>query len=148
MALENLRKCPGGYKRDDVVAYIESLVKKYEKALEAAHQEKEDVRREMEAMTKENATLFKRLQEMEAERDSVSRAVISAQKEAEQIREAARAEGAEYLAQKAKEAEETEEEMRRLRREIRTMRLSAAAAIRKYEASLAELTKGMEDEEE
>lgn len=148
MEIGNLRKCPGGYKRDDVIAYIEGLVQKYEEAIKSAQTENENARREMEAMTKENAELYKRIRVMEEERETVSRAVISAQKEADDIRAAARLEGEAIIAEKQEEAAKAEEEMHRLRRDIRTMRLSAAAAIRKYETALAALSADAEDDEE
>ncbi len=144
-----LRKTMGGYKREDVTAYIASLVKKYEEQLLKAGEETVAARAEAAAAEKENAKLFEKLQNLEAERDSVSRAVISAQREAEKILEEAREKGEALVAEKEEAVTRMEKKLSALRTEIRSLRLSAAAALRKYEATLGELVPpSQEDDEE
>lgn len=143
-----LRKTMGGYKREDVTEYIDSLVQKYEKQLSFAREETEAAKREAEAAMQENASLFKKLSTLTEERDSVSRAVIAAQKEADAILENARLEGEALLNAKKEEVRFEEEKLQALRNEIRTMRLSASASLRKYEAALGEISMLSDDEEE
>ncbi len=142
-----LRKTMGGYKREDVVLYIESLVKKYEDLLEEEKEETRAARAEAEAAMQENAVLSQKLRALEAERDSVSRAVISAQREADKILADAEEKGAALVQEKEQEAIRTEERIAALRSEIHTLRLSATAALRRYEKSLTELVpEGAEEE--
>ena len=143
-----LRKTVGGYKRDDVIRYIESLVQKYESQLSAAREEVEEAKRESEAALLENASLFQKLSTLTEERDSVSRAVIAAQKEADGILEKARAEGEKLLEEKQAEVRREEEKLMAIRNEIRTMRLSASASLRKYEAALGEISAASDDEDD
>lgn len=146
-----LRKTVGGYKREDVIRYIDSLVQKYESQLSFAREETEAAKRESEAALKENASLFKKLSTLTEERDSVSRAVIAAQREADDILEQAREGAKKLMEEKKAEVRREEERLTALRNEIRTLRLSAAAALRKYEAALGEISVASdveEDEEE
>lgn len=143
-----LRKTMGGYKREDVIEYIDSLVQKYENQISFAREETEAAKREAEAAMQENASLFKKLSTLNEERDSVSRAVIAAQKEADAILEKARLEGEALLNAKKEEVRLEEEKLRALRNEIRTMRLSASASLRKYEAALGEISTFSDEEEE
>ena len=142
-----LRKTMGGYRREDVINYIDALVKKYEDQLADEREEAEAARAEAAAAAKENAKLFEKLSALEAERDSVSRAVISAQKEAEKILEEAKEKGAAILREKEQEAARVEDEMQTMRRDIHTMRLSAQAALRRYETKLGSIAGDVLDEE-
>ncbi len=143
-----LRKTVGGYKREDVIQYIDSLVQKYESQLSFAREETEAAKRESEAALKENASLFKKLSTLTEERDSVSRAVIAAQREADDILEKAREEGEKLLEEKKADVRREEERLAVLRNEIRTLRLSAAAALRKYETALGEISSSADAEED
>jgi len=143
-----LRKTMGGYKREDVTRYVDALVKKYEALLHAEKEETAAARAETEAAIKENATLFEKLSALEAERDSVSRAVISAEREAEKILADAKEKGEALLREKEQEVVRVEGQLAALRAEIHTLRLSAAAALRKYENSLADIVPNMDEDEE
>ncbi|MBE7063384.1 MAG: hypothetical protein E7390_06340 [Ruminococcaceae bacterium] len=143
-----LRKTMGGYKREDVAAYIDTLIKKYEAQLSLEQEATKAARAEADAAVKENAKLFEKLSALEAERDSVSRAVISAQREADSILEEARARGEALLREKEQEAIRMESKMSVLKSEIHTMRLQAAAALRKYEGALSELIPQEDEDEE
>ena len=145
-----LRKTMGGYKREDVLQYIDSLVQKYENQLSLAREETEAAKRESEAAMQENASLFQKLNTLTEERDSVSRAVIAAQKEADGILEKARRDGEALMEAKKAEVREEEEKLQALKREIHSMRLSAAASLRKFEAALGEIPvfSDADDEEE
>lgn len=143
-----LRKTMGGYKREDVTLYIDSLVKKYEELLLAEKEETRAARAEAEAAAKENAALFEKLSALEAERDSVSRAVISAQREADKILADAKCKGDALVLEKEQEVLRVEGQLAALRAEIHTLRLSAAAALRKYENSLADIVPNVDEDEE
>ncbi len=145
-----LRKTMGGYKREDVSAYIDELVKKYEGLLEAERAETAAARAEADAAAAENAKLFEKLTTLEAERDSVSRAVIAAQREADIILEDAKVKADGILREKEQEAMRVEGQLSTLRSEIHSLRLSAAAALRRYESALGEITPAsdMDDDEE
>ncbi|MBE7024681.1 MAG: hypothetical protein E7408_01330 [Ruminococcaceae bacterium] len=142
-----LRKTMGGYKREDVASYIDAMVKRYEDMLVQEQEATKAAKAEAAAAVQENAKLFARVSEMESERDSVSRAVIAAQREADALLEAAREKGKEIVLEKEKEAVQLEEQMTALRNEIRTLRLQAAAALRRYEATLTTLVPDGDDEE-
>lgn len=131
-----LRKTMGGYKRDDVKAYIEALVKKYEDLLTEAREALEAAKAESDAAAKENARLFEKVRALEEERDSVSRAVISAQREAEKILSDAREKGDAIIAEKEAEAKKVSEKADKIREDIRNLRVGAAAALRNYEGAL------------
>lgn len=144
-----LRKTVGGYKRDDVKAYIEALVKKYEDLLTESAEALEAAKAESAAAAKENAKLFEKVQKLEEERDSVSRAVISAQREAEKILSEAKEKGEAIVSEKEAEAKIVSQRADRIREDIRTLRLGAAAALRQYEGALgAMLADDAIDEEE
>lgn len=138
----------GGYKREDVTEYVDSLVKKYEDLLDAAKKDAEEAKAEAEAAAKENAKLFEKLHTLESERDSVSRAVISAQREADKILQDAKAEADALLREKQLEISRMDSELFSVRSEIHSLRLSAAAALRRYESSLADIVPDAEEEEE
>ncbi len=142
-----LRKTMGGYKRKDVTAYIEALTKKYEAQLREARESFLSARAETEAALSENAKLFEKITAFEAERDSVSRAVIAAQKEADAILEEAKSKADELLLEKERELTETEARRLAVEADIHTLRLSAAAALRKYEGALGTLDKNGPDGE-
>ncbi len=131
-----LRKTMGGYKRDDVKAYIEALVKKYEDLLSEAQENLEAAKAELDAACAENAGLFEKVRAFEEERDSVSRAVISAQREAEKILAEAREKGEALVSEKEAEAREVSEKAEKIREDIRNLRVGAAAALRNYEGAL------------
>ena len=143
-----LRKTIGGYKRKDVTAYLESLVKKYEDLLEQERAETKAAKAEAEAAIRENAGLFEKVTALEAERDSVSRAVISAQREAEKILEEARQKGEAMILEKEQEVLKMEGNLVNLQAEIHSLRLSAAASLRKFEGTLASLVPNLSDAEE
>ena len=138
----------GGYKREDVAAYIDSIVKKYEDLLAVANEDITAAKAEAEAAAKENAKLFDRVHTLESERDSVSRAVISAQREADKILQEAKAEADALMREKKAEISRMDSELFSVRSEIHSLRLSAAAALRKYENSLADIVPNAEDDEE
>ncbi len=142
-----LRKTMGGYKREDVTAYIDALVKKYEEMLAREQEATKAARAEAEAAVKENAKLFEQISALEAERDSVSRAVIAAQREADTILADAKTKGEDIVRDKEQEAVRIEGQMAALKSEIHTMRLQAAAALRRYEGALSALVPEEEDEE-
>ncbi len=141
-----LRKTMGGYKRADVAAYIESLTKKYEAQLLEVRESFLAARAEAEAAISENAKLFEKITQLEAERDSVSRAVISAQREADKILAEAKEKADALLLEKELELTKANASIARVYADIHTLRLSAAAALRKYESALSALDK--EDAEE
>lgn len=143
-----LRKTMGGYKREDVTAYIDALVKKYEEQLSREQEATKAARADADAAVQENAKLFEKLSALEAERESVSRAVISAQREADALLEDARAKGEAIIREKEQEAVRLEGKMAALKSEIHTMRLQAAAALRKYEGALADLAPEEDEDEE
>lgn len=143
-----LRKTMGGYKREDVLAYVGELVKKYEGLLETERAETKAARAEADAAAAENAKLFEKITALEAERDSVSRAVIAAQREADVILADAKTKADGILREKEQEAMRVEGQMMSLKGEIRTLRLSAAAALRKYESALSEISDTCDEDEE
>ncbi len=143
-----LRKSMGGYKREDVTAYIDALVKKYEGLLQTAQEDTKAAKAEADAAAKENAKLFEKISGLEAERDSVSRAVISAQREADKILAEAKEKGDAMIREKEQEVVRMEGNLAALRAEIHSLRLSAAAALRRYENSLADIVPNVDDEDE
>lgn len=142
-----LRKTMGGYKREDVTQYIDSLVQKYENQLSSEREETEAMKRELEAALKENATLFQKVSALTEERDSVSRAVIAAQREADEILQNAHREAEKLMEEKRVELCREEEKLMVLRNEIRSLRLSASASLRKYEAALEEISAASDEDE-
>lgn len=142
-----LRKTMGGYKRADVTAYVEALTKKYEAQLMEARETFLAARADADAAIAENAKLFEKIASLEAERDSVSRAVISAQREADKILEEARQKAEALLLEKELELTKANAEIARVYADIHTLRLSAAAALRKYESALSALDKEAAEEE-
>ena len=143
-----LRKTLGGYKREDVSQYIDALVKKYEALLSAEQAETASAKAEVKAALSENASLFEKVTALEGERDSVSRAVIAAQKEADAILAQAREKGEALVLEKEQEVVRMEGQLAALRSEIHSLRLSATAALRKYEGALRELVADADDAEE
>ena len=143
-----LRKTLGGYKRDDVIQYIDALVKKYEARLLEEQKETASAKAQVKAALSENASLFEKVTALEGERDSVSRAVIAAQKEADATLAQAREKGDALILEKEQEVVRMEGKLAALQSEIHSLRLSAAAALRKYEGTLRELVPNGEDAEE
>lgn len=139
---KKIRKALFGYKKKDVTEYIDSLVSDYEKVIEEQKNEIADMKRQNQTLIAENSESFKKLEELQKERDYVSKAVISAELRAKKVMEDTEKEMATLKANKAAEIALAEEELKKLKESINSLKLSAVATLKKYEAQMDELIDG------
>ena len=139
---KKLRKALFGYSKKDVTEYISSIVNDYEKVIEEQQTEISDIKRQNQTLISENAESFKKLEELLKEREYVSKAVISAELRAKKVMEDTEKEMATLKANKAAEIALAEEELRKLKDNINSLKLSAVATLKKYEAQMNELVDG------
>lgn len=130
-----------GYSKKSVLSYIDEIVSDYEKQASELREENSEFKKQNQTLMNENAAHFKKLEEYEAERESVSGAIISAQLRAKKMIEEAEQEMAELKANKAAEIALADEELKKLKDEIANLKLSAIATLHKYEAQMDDLIK-------
>ncbi len=130
-----------GYSKKSVLSYIDEIVSDYEKQANELREENSEVKKQNQTLMNENASHFKKIEEYEAERESVSGAIISAQLRAKKMLEEADQEMAELKANKAAEIALADEELKKLKDEIANLKLSAIATLHKYEAQMDDLIK-------
>lgn len=128
-----------GYKKKDVMQYIENLTAEYENKLAEKEEDIKEVKRQNQTLAAENADLFRKVKEYEAEREHISNAVISAEIRAAKVLEEAKKEADNLLAQKNLELQNTQAEIDELKAQITSLKLAAVATVRKYEAQFEKL---------
>lgn len=141
---KKIRKALFGYKKKDVTEYIDRIVSDYEKVIEEQKAEISDIKRQNQTLIAENAESFKKLEELQKEREYVSKAVISAELRAKKVMEDTEKEMATLKANKAAEIALADEELKKLKENINSLKLSAVATLKKYEAQMNELVDGDE----
>ena len=139
---KKLRKALFGYRKKDVTEYIDSIVTEYEKVIEEQKAEITDIKRQNQTLLSENADSFKKLEELQKEREYVSKAVISAELRAKKVMEDTEKEMATLKANKAAEIALAEEELKKLKDSINSLKFSAVETLKKYEAQMNDLVNG------
>ena len=142
MDKKRLRKALFGYRKKDVTEYIDSIVSDFEKVIEEQKNEIAEIKRQNQTLMAENSESFKKIEEMQKERDYISKAVISAELRAKKVIEDAEAEMATLKANKAAEIALADEELKKLKENINNLKLSAVATLKEYEAQMNELIDG------
>jgi len=137
---KKLRRRLWGFKKKDVLNYIDTLVSDYEKSIEEYKEDAENFKKQNQTLISENAELFKKVSDLESEREYISKAVISAELRAKKVLEDANAEAEALREKKEAELNATNEEILSLKTQIRTLKLAAVATLRKYEAQFDEIT--------
>ena len=131
-----------GYKKKSVMAYINEIVSDYEARINSMREKIDEMKKQNQTLVNENAAYFKRIEEYEAERESISGAIISAELRAKNVLENAEQEMAALKANKAAEIALADEELKKVKSEIESLKLSAIATLHKYEAQMDELING------
>lgn len=144
---KKLRKGLCGYRKKDVMAYMDEITNRYETALTEKSEEITRLKGQNQALVEENSELYKKVAGFESEREVISRAVISAEQRAAQILREADAASEKLVRQTKDDLEEKREEIRELKAQIRTLKLSSVATLRKYESQLEKLAAEDEDED-
>ena len=139
MENRKLRKRLFGYRKKDVNAYIAELVSKYEKEISVKEEECIALKNQNKTLVEENAEIFAKLTELEGEREYVSKAVISAEVRAKEVKEDTEEEMATLKANKLAEIALANEELEKLRQQINALKLSAVATLREYENQMGNL---------
>lgn len=142
MDKKRLRKALFGYRKKDVTEYIDSIVSDFEKVIEEQKSEIAEIKRQNQTLIAENSESFKKIEQMQKERDFVSQAVISAELRAKKVMEDTEAEMATLKANKAAEIALAEEELKKLKENINSLKLSAVETLKKYEAQMNDLVNG------
>ena len=135
-----------GYKKRDVINYIEDLSAKTELALGEAEDK-------IEALEKENEMLKENIEKYQSDASSVSNAIITAEKKAEEIVANAKEKAENYLknaeeehqvkkAELENELKEAQLKLRKLNEEIRQLKTNIVISANKYTKELDSL---MED---
>ena len=139
--MENLKLKRGlfGFRKKHVNSYIADLCEKYEKELLEKSEENIALKKQNMVLTEENAESFKKLCELEAEREYISKAVISAEQRAKKVMEETEEEMATLKANKMAEIAMANEELEKLREQINSLKASAVATLRKYESQMDSL---------
>ena len=130
-----------GYKKKDVTAFVDELITKYEQTIQSQKEEIAQIKKQNQALIAENGDSFKKLRDLEAEREYVSKAVISAEKRAKCVMEEAEKEMATLKANKMAEIALANEELEKLKTQIESLKKSAVATLKKYEAQMDDLIK-------
>ena len=141
METPKLKKGLFGYKKKAVTEFVEDLVAKYEQTIANQKEEIAQIKKQNQTLIAENGESFKKLRELEAERDYVSKAVISAEKRAESVMEETEKEMATLKANKMAEIAMANEELEKLKEQIASLKQSAVATLKKYEAQMDDLIK-------
>ena len=134
-----LKKGLFGYRKKYVNAYVAELCEKYEKKLLQMQEECTTLKKQNAVLTEENADSFKKLCELEAEREYISKAVISAEQRAQKVMEDTEKEMATLKANKMAEIALANEELEKIRQQINELKASAVATLRKYESQMGDL---------
>ena len=82
---KKLRKGLCGFRKRDVLAYVDEIQARYETLLAEKTDEVSRLRGQNNALNVENAELYKKVENFEREQAVISKAVISAEQRAEQI---------------------------------------------------------------
>lgn len=128
-----------GYSKKATTEYINQLISDYEKLCEEQTAEIAEVKKQNQTLMSENAESFKKLEELENEREYVSKAVISAELRAKKVMEDTEKEMAVLKANKAAELAMADDELAKLREQIKNLKLSAVETLRRYEAQMDNL---------
>ncbi len=139
MDKNNLRKSLFGYKKTDVMEYIDTIVTDYEAEIEQIKKENTRITKENKVLLAENNELFRKNEEFMAEKELISDAFISAKERAGKIIEEAEAEAENKMLRAEEKLQVLREEEEALKEQIQTLKLKAVAAIRKYETELSDL---------
>lgn len=139
MEMKKLKTALFGYKKKDVIKYVEELVSDYEKNTSELQEEIVAIKKQNQTLVSENAESFKKLSEMQSERDYISKAVINAEHTAREMIANAEQEMATLKANKAAEIALANEELEKLKEQIESLKKSAVATLRKYEAQMDDL---------
>lgn len=139
MENQKLKRGLFGFRKKHVNLYIATLCEKYEKELSEKSEENAALKKQNMVLTEENAESFKKLCELEAEREYISKAVISAEQRAKKVMEETEEEMATLKANKMAEIALANEELEKLREQINTLKASAVATLRKYESQMDSL---------
>ncbi len=142
MKNQKLKRGLFGFRKKYVNLYIAELCEKYEKEISEKNQENSALKKQNLVLTEENAENFKKLCELEAEREYISKAVISAEQRAKKVMEDANEEMATLKANKMAEIALANEELEKLREQINTLKASAVATLKKYESQMDDLING------
>ena len=102
-------------------------------------EENSSLKKQNTVLIDENAESFKKITELEAEREYISKAVISAELRAEKVKEETAEEMEKLKANKMAEIAVANEELEKLREQIKTLKASAVATLRKYESQMESL---------
>ena len=141
MQQRKLKTALFGYKKKDVTAFVDELITEYEQTIQSQKEEIAQIKKQNQALIAENGDSFKKLRDLEAEREYVSKAVISAEKRAKCVIEEAEKEMATLKTNKMAEIALANEELEKLKTQIESLKKSAVATLKKYEAQMNDLIK-------
>ena len=139
MENKKIKRALFGFGKKSVNVYIAELCAKYEKSMAELRDENISLKKQNEVLTEENADSFKKLCELEAEREYISKAVISAEQRAKEVLEETEKEMATIKANKMAEVALANEELEKLKGQINELKASAVATLRKYESQMGDL---------
>lgn len=128
-----LKKGALGYKSKEVEAYLVELSNKYQADIKA----KDD---EIAALTAKTEDLEKKIEEYEEERLSVADALVKAQKEAQDIMDAAVSEAEAKKDEIQKDCDAANEKIRAAKQALTDMQKQAYKVIEDYSAVIEEFT--------
>ena len=143
---KKLRKGLCGFRKRDVLAYVDEIQARYETLLAEKTDEVSRLRGQNNALNEENAELYKKVENFEREQAVISKAVISAEQRAEQIIADANTRAEEIIQKTHEDLQKQRDEIHELKAQMRTLKLSSIATLRKYESQFDQLSK--EDDEE
>ena len=139
--MENMKLKKGllGFRKKYVNEYIATLVEKYEKQISEYQEENSILKKQNAVLIEENAESFKKITELESEREYISKAVISAELRAKKVMDETAEEMEKLKANKMAEIAVANEELEKLRDQINSLKASAVATLRKYETQMDSL---------
>jgi cell division septum initiation protein DivIVA len=128
-----------GYKKSDVVGYIEKVSKDFTEKLDAKEKEIDSLKKELDSIKQKADELSGAAEEYEVAKASISNAIIKAEKNADLIIEEAKRSSLEEKLKVKREIQEETARLRRLKHEVADLRRDIVSSIKRFNSELAVL---------
>lgn len=129
----------GGFKKDDVNAYIEKILREFEEKLKEKDNQISALKRQFEKEKSKYDEIAGKTEEISRERAKVAEALIKAQEKAENIIEDARARSVEEKRQLEEIIEKEKEKIVDIKEKLKLLKGEAVNVLRSYEGQLNNL---------
>lgn len=129
----------GGFKKSDVNAYIERMLKEFDEKLKSKDDEIAVIRNQNRELKIKYEELQKKADEIDETRAKIADVLIQAREDAERIREEARNEAAEEKKRLEEANEQEKEKLVDIRREVKNLKAEIIKVLTRYTQELSDL---------